>query len=194
MSLAIVILSMTDGSARPAGYLATNIGVLGAAAEQDQLFEVDAPLRQDRWEAIVIDHLGMPAGDAGSVDRIHRSWGYQGLGYHFLIGNGNGLADGIVHVGYRWSDQLPGAHTVGEHSEYYNNRAIGICLIGNGDRRPFTRQQIAQLGRLVQRLQRELQIPSDRVLLHRDVASETTSPGQFFASGEFEQYLVDGTR
>jgi hypothetical protein len=124
------------------------------------------------------------------VHRQHLGYGYQGLGYHFLIGNGNGLGDGVVHVGYRWNLQLPGAHTTGPQMDWHNQRSIGVCLIGNGDRRPFTPRQIQNLTVLVEQLQRELDIPADRVSLHRDVAPGISSPGRFFPEGKLREALL----
>jgi hypothetical protein len=156
----------------------------------DPIFRIDAPLDRERWTSIVIHHLGEPAGDAEYVHRLHLSFGYQGLGYHFLVGNGRGLGDGIIHVGYRWNEQLPGAHVVGPQGDHYNLHAIGICLIGNGDRRAFTEPQIRSLQSLVQRLQQELGIPRERVYLHSDLAPETTGPGRFFAVARLEEALL----
>ena len=149
------------------------------------------PIPPDRWTGIVIHHLAEPAGTAESVHRRHVQWGYEGLGYHFLIGNGNGLGDGVVHVGYRWSEQRPGAHVAGSVGSHHNQRFIGICLVGNGDRRPFTDRQMTHLIRLVQRLQQELEIPRQRVLLHREIGDATTSPGRFFATARFTEHLLD---
>ena len=171
------LTSITPLSDRPSG--------------NDPIFETDRPLERQRWDGIVIHHLGDPFGTPESIHRQHLSWGYQGLGYHFLIGNGNGLADGEVHVGYRWNDQLPGAHVVGDAGRAHNERSIGICLVGNGDTRQFSDLQMRHLGRLVQRLQRELQIPREQVVLHREVSQGVNSPGSFFPVGAFESQLLD---
>jgi hypothetical protein len=162
-------------------------GTLG----DDPLFNIDAPLDRERWSGIVIHHLGRPGGDAEWVHSLHLRYGYQGLGYHFLIGNGNGLGDGIIHVGYRWNEQLPGAHVVGPMGDRHNRRSIGICLIGNGDRRPFTEKQMRSLASLVQRLQAELDIPADAVHLHHELATGESSPGRFFAAARLRQQLLD---
>lgn len=187
------VLALSDQGTSAQGFVATHLVTLGEQSAEDPVFRIDAPLDHQRWKGIVIHHLGAPGGDAESVHRRHLSYGYQGLGYHFLIGNGNGLGDGVVHVGYRWNEQLPGVHTVGVQADYYNEHFIGICLIGNGDRRPYTDRQMAHLVSLVQRLQRELDIPASAVYLHRDVAEGVnppeTGPGRFFARAAFEEQL-----
>ena len=142
----------------------------------------------------MIHHSGQPAGDAASLRELHMSWGLQGLGHHFVVGNGRGMGAGDVYVGERWINQQPGAHTVGANGDAHNQRSVGICLVGNGDRRPFADEQIESVISLVRRLQRELGIPADRVFLHNDVAAETTSPGRFFPVARLREQLLAGSR
>ena len=197
MTLVVVVLKR-DEVKWPGGFLATNLSSINGPANQPKpaapIFRIDAPVDQERWKGIVIHHLGAPAGDAESIHRLHRSYGFHGLGYHFLIGNGNGLGDGVVHVGYRWNQQLPGVHTIGPNADYHNQHSIGICLIGNGDRRPFTDRQIRNLQILVDGLQRGLELPRHVVKLHRDTAPEVSSPGKFFPAAEFQSQLANPGR
>lgn len=129
-----------------------------------------------QWNAIEIQQLGQPSGTPERVHREHKQRGLDGLGYHILIGNGNGLGDGAMYFGYRWIKQSPAAMEV-------DHQTISICLVGNGDRRPFTKLQLRHLTRLVQRLQVELNIPESHVSLG--------SPGQFFAEAQFRSQLRD---
>jgi hypothetical protein len=187
------VLTLADPAGH-GGFLATSVGYVGDGDGRDPVLDLAAPLDRGRWTGIVIHHLGEPAGDAESVHRMHRTWGYHGLGYHFLIGNGNGLGDGVIHVGYRWDEQLPGVQAVEVDSAAHNERSIGICLVGNGDRRPFTDRQIGQLVSLVRRLQQQLGIPAGRVHLHRELAPRSGSPGTFFPAAAFEEQLLDAPR
>lgn len=197
MTVVTGLLALTRSDIR-SGFLLTSVDVVGGgqAAANDPVFRTDTPLDRKRWTSIVIHHSGEPAGDADSVARAQQRQNIKGLGYHFLIGNGNGLGDGVVHVGFRWDRQLPGAHVQGASAlaDGYNQHAIGICLIGNGDRRAFTDRQMTELANLVQRLQRELGIPADHVYLHRDLASGTSSPGTYFAAASFQEQLVASPR
>lgn len=195
MTLVTGLLALSRDS-EPGGFLAASVATFGAGDADSGLnpiFITDAPLGHRRWTGIVIHHLGEPAGDAESVHRLHQSYGFQGLGYHFLIGNGNGLGDGVIHVGYRWNDQLPGAHTMGDAGTHHNQRSIGICLIGNGDRRSFSDRQIRQLVMLVRALQREFDIPAGHVHLHRELAGQTSSPGRRFPAAQFREQLLNST-
>ena len=190
----VIGLLTLRGTGGHGGYVLASLESVNEASDQSRaaeaIFQTSVPLDRQRWTGVVIHHLGEPAGDADSVQRKHLALGLNGLGYHFLIGNGNGLGDGVIHVGYRWTEQLPGAHVQGKQGSQQNQHSIGICLVGNGDRRPFTDRQMEQLVRLVQRLQNELDIDGRNVHLHRDLFSQTSSPGRFFTEAWFEQQLL----
>lgn len=195
MALAIGFLSLDSNSMPTRGFPLTNLTTLGDVAEgHDSVFDLAVPLDHDRWESIVIHHLGEPFGTPESIHRQHIQFGYQGLGYHFLIGNGNGLGDGEIHAGFRWDHQLAGAHVVGEAGAHYNSHAVGICLVGNGERRPFTERQMTHLIRLVQRLQQELGIPRASVQLHSDLTEGINSPGRYFSASQLAEQLLDIAR
>ena len=154
------------------------------------IFErVDAPLANDRWQRIVIHHSGAPFGSADTIAAEHTSRGLQGLGYHFVIGNGQGADDGELFVGRRWLEQLPGAHVAGPQAPWNNQHAIGICLVGDGDRRSFTPAQLARLSELVSAICAELNIPEEQVVLHRDLAP-TSSPGRMFPEAALRARLT----
>lgn len=153
------------------------------------IFSTKVPITPGRWKGIVIHHSGSVVGTPASLDAEAQARGLKGLGYHFVVGNGGGIGDGEVHVGYRWMQQKPGAHTAGKNGEWYNLNTIGICVIGDGDRKPFTQEQMSRLVGLVNTLCRELNIPPESVVLHRDVA-DTSSPGDLFPQAWFREQLT----
>lgn len=160
-----------------------------AATSVEAVFRTRTPLDKDRWKAIVIHHSGSPYATPDSLEREARDAGLVGLGYHFVIGNGNGLADGELHVGSRWLRQLPGAHAVGPRGDWYNQHSIGICLVGNGERGRFSEAQMRRLVQLVDALARELGVPRDRVVLHDDMVTNG-GPGRFFPAAAFREQLA----
>ena len=171
------------------GILLTNLTPVSERSEQD-IVGVAGHGEEGRWNTIVIHHLGRPGGSPGFLDRSHRKSGLSGHGYHFLIGNGNGFGDGSVHVGYRWLDQLAGVRPAGIDTSKWNDGTISICLVGNGNRRPFSDQQMNQLSDLVQRLQQDLLIPANSVLLAKEMGGNAT-PGKHFAEAQFRSQLLD---
>ncbi len=155
----------------------------------ESIFRTENELDRDRWRGIVIHHSASPYGSPVSIASEHRQANLTGMGYHFIVGNGSGMGDGDIHVGYRWLEQLPGAHAIGPQATVYNEHAIGICLVGDGNRRTFSDLQVQRLAELVAALARELGFSADQVLFQSDLA-ETSSPGRYFPEAAFREYLA----
>ncbi len=140
-----------------------------------------APLRP--WKYLVLHHSATAGGSVAAIHREHRQRrdaagnAWLGIGYHFVVGNGQGMADGAVEPTFRWRGQLQGAHA---GDRRHNEQGIGICLIGNFEEGPPTANQIAATQKLVAALCGPLQIAPDAVLLHRDIAA-TACPGRHFS-------------
>lgn len=130
------------------------------------------------WKYIVIHHSASESGSAAEFDKYHREkrgW-ENGLGYHFVIGNGRGSPDGEIEIGNRWRKQIDGAHAgVPE----YNHYGIGICLVGNFNDSYPTAAQMASLSTLVDYLQERCRVPSENIIMHRHFR-ETDCPGRNF--------------
>ncbi len=196
MTMVTGMLALSDHRSGPGfRFPAAHMSLVSDTRAPDPILRTDRPLSGDRWKSVIIHHSGELAGNPETIRRLHLAHGARSLGYHFVIGNGNQMGDGVIHVGERWVSQEPGWHTVGPDAEFYNQHAVSICLVGNGDRRPFTDRQTAQLIRLVRRLQQELGIPPSAVRLHRDVAGRlTSSPGRFFPTAVLDQQLLSSLR
>lgn len=152
------------------------------------IFDTAAPVKRDQWVEIIIHDSGSQHGTVESLAREAQSQGLKGLGYHFVIGNGNGMGDGDLHVGYRWNEQLPGAHLAGPDADWHNLHSIAICLVGNGEVADFTPRQMDRLVALVRGLQEELNIGIERVLLN-SALSDRPSPGRRFPEQRFRDQL-----
>ena len=142
-----------------------------------------------RWSHIVIHHTATHQGNAFSIDQIHQKRGFwNGLGYHFIIGNGTGgKIDGQIEIGPRWIKQQHGAHA---NANNMNKVGIGISLIGNFSQSYVSRAQLDSLVYLVQVLQDYYGIPKSRVIGHRDVPGKNTEcPGTNFPWREFKNRL-----
>jgi len=145
-----------------------------------------APAAQSAaWEYLVLHHSATAAGSAAAFGRYHRQVrGWKELGYHFVVGNGQGSQNGRVEVSDRWTKQEPGAHA---GSALYNTRGIGICLVGHFSRTRPTSAQYDSLLRLCAHLMRKYGIPLANVRRHSDVGS-TECPGANFP---FEKLIGD---
>lgn len=143
--------------------------------------------RARAWRYIVIHHSGTEVGSAAAFDRYHREvLGWKGLAYHFVIGNGRGTPDGFVEVSKRWKEQNTGAHA---GLREYNQRGIGICLVGNFEEHPPTRAQMASLKRLLGWLRARFGIRPENFLRHKDIVP-TICPGRCFPWSEVKQLVT----
>jgi hypothetical protein len=129
-----------------------------------------------RWEWIVIHHSATPVGGAARFGREHQAKGWDELGYHFVIGNGSDTANGLVEVGSRWPKQKQGAHTKTPDNNF-NEKGIGICLVGDFDVARPTEAQLRAVAKLTAYLMKTYRIPADHIIGHCD-AKATHCPGK----------------
>ena len=144
-----------------------------------------APVKGNRWKFIVLHHAAVDKGSVKSLDRYHREQRHMenGLAYHFLIGNGNGMGDGEIAVGNRWKKQLDGGHL---RSEAQNQTALGICLIGDFNKHPPTAKQLRSLEDLVRALMRRCKLDVGAVKTHQQInVVHTQCPGSKFPTRAF---------
>jgi len=138
-----------------------------------------------KWYYIVVHHSGSTHGSASEINDWHKQRGWLGVGYHFVIGNGNGSADGAIEATFRWQQQIHGAHA---GSKPHNEHGIGICMIGDFGKSYPTDKQMASLVALVDYLQDRCKIPTSHILLHRHIKS-TECPGKNFPFYQFVSLL-----
>ncbi len=126
------------------------------------------PVEAGRWKYIVIHHSGLDTGTVAAMDRYHREVRHMenGIAYHFVIGNGHGIADGAISVCPRWSRQLDGGHLA---SDAQNHVALGICLVGNFDKHRPTPAQMRSLSGLVRVLMARCRLTPAAVRTHRQI-------------------------
>jgi N-acetyl-anhydromuramyl-L-alanine amidase AmpD len=145
--------------------------------------ELFYPEKADRpWRYIVLHHSASAAGNYDEIDREHRKLlGYEGCGYHFVIGNGNGSGDGQIEVAQRWNRQKQGVHCRNARTHDVDEYGIGICLVGDLDQQPPTPRQVAATRALVEYLSGRYRIEPARVTTHAHLAATpTVCPGKYF--------------
>ncbi len=113
--------------------------------------ELFYPSKADRpWKYIVLHHSANTTGNYDQIDREHRKvLGYDGCGYHFVIGNGTGSEDGQIEVAQRWVNQKHGVHCRNARNAEVDEYGIGICFVGDLDKKPPTPRQVAAAKALI---------------------------------------------
>ena len=143
-----------------------------------------AHVRAGRWKYIVVHNSETRQGSAKVFDYYHRYIRHMpnGLAYHFVIGNGTSTGDGQIEIGDRWKRQINGGHV---HSDYLNNIALGICLVGDFNRDVPTRNQYAALDELITYLRKRVGRVDRRlsiVVAHKEINPVPTDcPGSRFS-------------
>jgi LysM repeat protein len=153
-----------------------------------------APVQSGRWQYIVIHHSGVDAGTVKAMDHYHRDVRHMenGLAYDFVIGNGNGMEDGEIAVGRRWTLQLDGGHLA---SEAQNKIALGICLVGNFDEHKPTSRELESLRALVEALMARCKLTISAVKTHQQInIVHTRCPGSKFPVKSFLESLRSSGR
>jgi hypothetical protein len=148
---------------------------------------------KNRWKYIVIHHSAGSFGNIDFLQRVHRQ--RQGddpidaIPYHFIIGNGNGLAMGETAHDWRRQYNIWGAHVSNRNFDY-NFRGIGICLIGNFENEKIPPKQYQSLRHLTQTLMSKYDILPENVTGHGMITGESTKcPGRFFPMERLKKEL-----
>jgi hypothetical protein len=150
-------------------------------------------VQRRRWQFIVVHNSGTRQGNARVFDYYHRHVRrmQNGLAYQFVIGNGTSTGNGQIEVGDRWRRQINGGHV---HSDYLNNIALGICLVGDFNRDQPTRAQLESCEELIRYLrQRCGKIDAHYAVVrpHREVNPPrwaTDCPGDDFPYSWFRRF------
>lgn len=118
-----------------------------------------------RYIVIHTSASSQPGVDIQTIDEWHRSRGWSGCGYHFVILDDNRSRrwrDGEVQEGRPpW---IPGAHTQG-----LNCQSVGICAVGDGDAASFTNCQWLSMSVLCISLIRKYDLRIESVIGHHEV-------------------------
>ncbi|MCM8831708.1 MAG: N-acetylmuramoyl-L-alanine amidase [Candidatus Omnitrophica bacterium] len=143
----------------------------------------------NKWKYIIIHHSATDEGSSLDFDRYHQAKGWEEIGYHFVIDNGSkGKSDGLIEVSPRWIKQKNGSHCKASNM---NEKAIGICLVGNFNKEYVSTKQLESLIYLVNLLRRYYQIPITKIIGHGQVkGAKTDCPGKNFPWLRFKNLLM----
>ena len=98
--------------------------------------------RDGQPSEIVVHHSASMHGNADAVREWHLARGFDDIGYHFVI-----TREGAIEKGRSLDYQ--GAHT---RAKGKNRSGIGICIIGDSTKEPFSQNQLFALFNLVNAL------------------------------------------
>jgi N-acetyl-anhydromuramyl-L-alanine amidase AmpD len=177
----------TSESSSPQEFVRRPAVLPSTASPENLLPENFRPAQPERaWKYLVLHHSATEGATVEAIDLAHRqrkdSAGrpWLGIAYHFVIGNGQGMADGEVEPTFRWTEQLHGAHA-GDRE--HNDHGIGICLVGNFEKHPPTPRQMAAARDLVAVLRAQYRLGEASVIPHGAITA-TDCPGRYFSIDE----------
>lgn len=146
------------------------------------------------WEYIIIHDSRGVVGTMNDLDEAYkREYARKGMpdkrgaGYHFVVSEKTRRSGVELEIARRWKSQQVGDYITGEKADYWNRTAIGVCLMGDADSRPFADDQIDATVKLVRMLQEAYDIPRERVFIHTGRSAESLAP--FFPAGEFRKQI-----
>src|SRR5215207_7761844 len=130
---------------------ASSLFAVDEPRSMDAIFETKTPVPANRWKYIYVHHSRTPAGNALTLGERT-----NGIGDHFVIGNGDGCVDGEIQVSQRWNQQLAALPPAGAST--IDPACISICVVGDFDSTVPTPTQIRRLTQLVNALQGQLHV------------------------------------
>jgi hypothetical protein len=165
--------------------MGVSLSAVNPVDDHEELFDTTAPPAAG-WQNIAIHFSGAAYGSVQTLAEQHQRLGLGSLGFHLVLGNGQGADDGAVEIGPRWRHQQPGLSNQLSLNRGHG-QTIDIGLIGDGNRAPLTDAQLQALVHVTQQLQARFHIAPERVLIYTDPAS---GRGQRFPLAWFRQQLL----
>ena len=160
----VLLLSLQPAPLKP--MMCNVLSAVDDVQSLELIFKTQVRVRAGRWKYIYIHQSKTGGGDAVSL-----SQGSEGLGDHFVIGNGDGCGDGEIQVGQRWNQQAGALPPEGASA--IDPACISICVIGDLDSAKPTAVQMRRLTQLVNVLQERCRIAPGSVML----VGQSTSAG-----------------
>jgi len=114
-------------------------------------------------DSIIVHCSDSISGNAIIIDEWHRQRGFNEIGYHYVILNGNPqradvMVDGFIETGRDINKE-------GAHCSRHNKHSIGVCLIGKSGN--FTPKQYKSLVFLIKSL--KASYDGIKVVMHSDL-------------------------
>lgn len=143
-------------------------------------------------EYVVIHHSETKDGvwkDWDAIRRYHKDVkGWRDIAYHYGIE----LVGTELTLQYGRTPETVGAHC---NEGGMNTKSLGICVVGNFDNKPPAESILEMLRGLVKSIQTQYNIPTNRVLGHKEAqvamggVATKTCPGKMFDMDAFRASL-----
>ena len=140
------------------------------------------------WKHIIIHHSLTRDGltvEWNAIRAYHKSLGWDDIGYHAgieLVGKAGAEPRYEFQIGRPLDMQ--GAHTIGQ-----NDKAIGICIVGNFDIKEPEPVQYFLTASLCRAFQSRFGILTENINFHRDYSMKTC-PGRRFDKNILRDYIA----
>jgi N-acetylmuramoyl-L-alanine amidase len=136
-------------------------------------------------DKIILHHSGGPDSEGNNTAGI-RKWhvehnGWSDVGYHALCEKVGSTYE--IIMGRPWT--MNGAHTIGQ-----NDRAFGLCFVGNYNDAPPPDDMLRVAARFVAWWCRLFNIPTTEIYRHSAFA-QTDCPGHAFDLERFQMMVED---
>ncbi len=177
----LLLRAMAPLPMQPDAY-STLIGFAGSDLHDALFANLQTPVQEGRWQYVYIHHSKTLGGNALSLGRTP-----SGVGDHFVIGNGDGLADGELQISQRWNHQQSAESPTSDFG--VDPACISICIVGDLDQTPPTSLQLGRLGQLVQTLQMRCRVPSSQVQWLQNGQPSVAGIGCNFPADVFQKQL-----
>ncbi len=134
----------------------------------------------EKVDILVIHHSEREEDSAEFIRERHLKRGFEDIGYHYLIDEKGNLFFGR-------SIEFCGAHVYG-----HNTNSLGICLMGNFDKKNPSKIQMNKLVLFIKDLLKKYNLSPEKVLGHREFKGVTKScPGKFVNMEELRRKLLN---
>ncbi len=112
--------------------------------------------------------------------------GWEDIGYHYLIGNNHLFTkDGNLYVGRE--EKFEGAHVIG-----YNKDSLGICLIGNFDKKAPTKKQFETLFSFLKEKLKKYNLSAENICGHNEFLGVEKSCPRNFVNMNYIRAVASG--
>jgi hypothetical protein len=142
-----------------------------SVSDEAVVYRTHVPVKHSKWNHVIL--LSAPSSDHETAKACH-----------FIVSDGQQA----IATTELWKRQIDGYHTFAPGNDW-NADSIGVCFVGDLNNATLDTQQFNNLMALMQRLQYDFKVRSERVYLHSELDDRTERPSGLFVQ-TFSQRLL----